>query len=215
MHHSPPPPLANSFVIGTAVISTHTYTYSSSTHTFPDERKPIEATPLSATSAELGLGLGLGFIQRSFYTCYFKIYILQEAHGGLLVGSRFYESFGHQIRHLSGQPGSHTKRHCMCDAKFGHIPLPPAMQCERARARERESARDRERAKVCACVCVCVCVCERERERESERARKRMRERDGERESTRARDLRSICVPFALKHDKCVIMIACVECTRV
>jgi hypothetical protein len=36
------------------------YTYSSSTHKFPDERTPIEATPLSATSAELGLGLGLG-----------------------------------------------------------------------------------------------------------------------------------------------------------
>ena len=36
------------------------YTYSSSTHRFPDERTPIEATPLLATSAELGLGLGLG-----------------------------------------------------------------------------------------------------------------------------------------------------------
>ncbi len=36
------------------------YTCSSSTHRFPDERTPIEATPLSATSAELGLGLGLG-----------------------------------------------------------------------------------------------------------------------------------------------------------
>ena len=34
------------------------YTYS--THMFPDERTPIEATPLSATSVELGLGLGLG-----------------------------------------------------------------------------------------------------------------------------------------------------------
>jgi len=32
----------------------------SSTHRFPDERTPIEATPLSATSAELGLVLGLG-----------------------------------------------------------------------------------------------------------------------------------------------------------
>jgi hypothetical protein len=39
------------------------YAYSSSTHRFLDERTPIEATPLSATSAELGLclGLGLGF----------------------------------------------------------------------------------------------------------------------------------------------------------
>jgi hypothetical protein len=36
------------------------YTYSSSTHRFPDERTPIEVTPLSATSAELGFGLGLG-----------------------------------------------------------------------------------------------------------------------------------------------------------
>ena len=36
------------------------YTYSSSTHRFPDERTPIEATPLSATSVELGLGLDLG-----------------------------------------------------------------------------------------------------------------------------------------------------------
>ena len=36
------------------------YTYSSSTHRFPHERTPIEATPLSATSAVLVLGLGLG-----------------------------------------------------------------------------------------------------------------------------------------------------------
>ena len=36
------------------------YAYSSSTHRFPDERKPIEATPLSATSVELDVGLGLG-----------------------------------------------------------------------------------------------------------------------------------------------------------
>jgi hypothetical protein len=34
------------------------YAYSLSTHRFPDERTPIEATPLSVTSAELGLGLG-------------------------------------------------------------------------------------------------------------------------------------------------------------
>jgi hypothetical protein len=37
------------------------YAYSSGTHRFPDERTPIEATPLSATSAELGLGLGLDY----------------------------------------------------------------------------------------------------------------------------------------------------------
>ena len=36
------------------------YTYSSTTHRFPDDRTPIEATPLSETSVELGLGLGLG-----------------------------------------------------------------------------------------------------------------------------------------------------------
>jgi hypothetical protein len=36
------------------------YTFSSSTHRFPDELTPIETTPLSATSVELGLGLGLG-----------------------------------------------------------------------------------------------------------------------------------------------------------
>jgi hypothetical protein len=30
------------------------------THRIPDERTPIKATPLSATSAELVLGLGLG-----------------------------------------------------------------------------------------------------------------------------------------------------------
>jgi hypothetical protein len=35
------------------------HTYSSSTHRFPDERTPIEATPFSATSGELGSGLGL------------------------------------------------------------------------------------------------------------------------------------------------------------
>ena len=33
------------------------YTYSSSTHRFPDERTPIEATSLSATFAELGDGV--------------------------------------------------------------------------------------------------------------------------------------------------------------
>jgi len=39
------------------------HAYSLSTHRFPDERTPVEDTPLSATSAELvsGLGLGLGF----------------------------------------------------------------------------------------------------------------------------------------------------------
>jgi len=31
-----------------------------STHRFPDERTTIEAAPLSATAAELVLGLGLG-----------------------------------------------------------------------------------------------------------------------------------------------------------
>ena len=36
------------------------YAYSSSTHRFPDERTHIEATPLSATSTELGVGWGLG-----------------------------------------------------------------------------------------------------------------------------------------------------------
>jgi hypothetical protein len=39
-------------------VSASPYTYS--THRFPDERTPIEATPPSATSAELRLGLGLG-----------------------------------------------------------------------------------------------------------------------------------------------------------
>jgi hypothetical protein len=42
---------------------THLSQYSSGTHRFPDERIPIEATPLSPTSVELvtvsGLGLGL------------------------------------------------------------------------------------------------------------------------------------------------------------
>jgi hypothetical protein len=36
------------------------YTYSSSTHRFPNERTPIEVTPRSVTTVELGLGLGLG-----------------------------------------------------------------------------------------------------------------------------------------------------------
>jgi hypothetical protein len=40
--------------------TTSPYTYSSSTHRFPDDLKHIEAKPLSVTSAELGLGLGLG-----------------------------------------------------------------------------------------------------------------------------------------------------------
>ena len=93
--HCPPPP-AHSFIIGPAVINTHTpvvglapatleffvvecasdspYTYSSSTlaHRFPDERTPIEATPLSATcGAWVGFGSGvkIGFtllLTRSF-----------------------------------------------------------------------------------------------------------------------------------------------------
>jgi hypothetical protein len=44
-------------VVECATASPYTY---SSTHRFPDDRTPIEATPLSATSAELGLGLGRG-----------------------------------------------------------------------------------------------------------------------------------------------------------
>ncbi len=36
-------------------VSSSPYTYSSSTHGFPDESTPIEATPLSVTSAKLGL----------------------------------------------------------------------------------------------------------------------------------------------------------------
>jgi len=51
-------PLVYVYVVDCAPASP--YAYSSSTHRFPDERTPIEATPLSATSAELGLGLGLG-----------------------------------------------------------------------------------------------------------------------------------------------------------
>ena len=47
------------------------YAYSSSTHRFPDERTTIEATPLSATSAELGLGLGLGLGLDSLFTLLF------------------------------------------------------------------------------------------------------------------------------------------------
>ena len=51
-------PLVYAYVVDCAPASP--YAYSSSTHRFPDERTPIEATPLSATSAELVLGLGLG-----------------------------------------------------------------------------------------------------------------------------------------------------------
>jgi hypothetical protein len=50
--------LVYAYVVDCATASP--YVYSSSTHRFPDEPTPIEATPLSATSAELGLGLGLG-----------------------------------------------------------------------------------------------------------------------------------------------------------
>jgi hypothetical protein len=50
--------LVYAYVVDTATASP--YTYVSSTHRFPDERTCIEATPLTATSAELGLGLGLG-----------------------------------------------------------------------------------------------------------------------------------------------------------
>ena len=42
------------------LLYTHTHTCIRTHHTVSDERTPIEATPLSATSAELGLGLGLG-----------------------------------------------------------------------------------------------------------------------------------------------------------
>jgi hypothetical protein len=48
------------------------YAYSSSTHRFPDERTPIEATPLSAKFAELGWpvgsGLGLGLDSLSHFS---------------------------------------------------------------------------------------------------------------------------------------------------
>jgi hypothetical protein len=54
------PSLLTVYVVVVESAPASPYTYSSSTHRFPDERKPIEATPLSATSAELGLGLGLG-----------------------------------------------------------------------------------------------------------------------------------------------------------
>jgi hypothetical protein len=50
-------PVVHVGVVECAPASPYTY---SSTHRFPDERTPIEATPLSATSAELVLGLGLG-----------------------------------------------------------------------------------------------------------------------------------------------------------
>ena len=48
------------YAYGVDCVPASPYTYSSFSHRFPDERTPIEATPLSATSAELGLGLGLG-----------------------------------------------------------------------------------------------------------------------------------------------------------
>ena len=44
------------------------YTYSSSTHRFPDERTPIEATPLSSVELGLRLGLGLGFHSLSHFS---------------------------------------------------------------------------------------------------------------------------------------------------
>ena len=50
-------PVVHVGVVECASASPYTY---SSTHRFLDERTPIEATPLSATSAELGFSLGLG-----------------------------------------------------------------------------------------------------------------------------------------------------------
>ena len=47
------------YVDGVECAPASPYRYSS-THRFPDERTPIEATPLSATSAKFGLDLGLG-----------------------------------------------------------------------------------------------------------------------------------------------------------
>ena len=52
------PSLLTVYVGEVECVSASPYTYS--THRFPNELTPIEATPLSATSAELGLGLGLG-----------------------------------------------------------------------------------------------------------------------------------------------------------
>ncbi len=54
------PPLLTVYVGVVEYASVSPYTYSSSTHRFPDDRTPIEATPLSATSAELGFGFGFG-----------------------------------------------------------------------------------------------------------------------------------------------------------
>jgi hypothetical protein len=53
-------PLVYAHVVDCTSVSP--YEYSSTTHRFPDERTPIEDTPLSVTSVELGLGLGLPWL---------------------------------------------------------------------------------------------------------------------------------------------------------
>jgi hypothetical protein len=57
--------LLNVYVGVVECASASPYTYSSSTHRFPNERTPIKVTPLSATSAELGLVLGLDSLSHS------------------------------------------------------------------------------------------------------------------------------------------------------
>ena len=54
------PPLLTVYVGVVECATASPYTYSSSTRRFPDELTPIEVTPLSATSAELGFGSGFG-----------------------------------------------------------------------------------------------------------------------------------------------------------
>ena len=66
------------------------YAYSSPSHRFPDERTPIEAMPLPATSAELGSGLGCGFgigltrVRSGFGTglTRFVVWVWDWAHAG-------------------------------------------------------------------------------------------------------------------------------------
>ena len=66
------------------------YAYSSPPHRFPDERTPIEAMPLLATSAELGSGLGCGFgigltrVRSGFGTglTRFVVWVWDWAHAG-------------------------------------------------------------------------------------------------------------------------------------
>jgi hypothetical protein len=124
------------------------YTYSSSTHRFPDERTLIEATPLSATSAELVLGLGLGLELGSHSSSH------APSHAPLLLATLLSTQYPFPSRSLvrDGQTSPHMARlvvpHSTCPSLS---PSPPRTQLYNNRFCSNEHTRPSE-TPVLSCV---------------------------------------------------------------